>query len=148
MDSKSFGLVIAYLLPGFVLLAGLGHVSEIAWNWLYGEAASQFLSVGGFLYSTVAALTLGLLASTVRWLLIDSLHHATGLRRPSWNFGRLEGNLGSYMTLVENHYRYYQFYANGTIAWSVGYCCWRLSTEESVGFGSDLAAICLTVLLF
>ena len=71
---------------------------------------------GGFLYLTVAAFFAGLVVSTFRWLLIDSIHSHTGLKQPLWNFAKLADRQEAFAMLVDAHYRYYQFYANSMIA--------------------------------
>jgi hypothetical protein len=68
------------------------------------------------MYLTLASLAAGLTVSAVRWALIDHLHHVTGIAPPAWKFAHLEGKLQGYLTLIENHYRYYQFYANMFVA--------------------------------
>ena len=35
---------------------------------------------------------------------------------PVWKFTNLEDKLQGYLALIENHYRYYQFYSNMLIA--------------------------------
>ena len=129
--------MIAYLLPGFVALWGLSFRVEQLRFWL-GQANDASTTIGGFLYTTLAALTFGLIASTLRWLVIDSLHHWTGIRRPKWNFSKLQNRLGAYSLLEEGHYRYYQFYANMLIASSVGYLGWRTSGVADVSGWEDL----------
>jgi len=110
-----FGLVIAYLLPGGIGLWGVGQMSPAFNDWL-GTAALTSVTVGGFLTATLLALAMGLLASTVRWLLIDPLHHKTGVKPPHWDFAHLAEREEAYELLVEIHYRYYQFYANSIVA--------------------------------
>ena len=73
-------------------------------------------TVAGFMYVTLASLAAGVTVSAVRWAIIDHLHHATGIVPPTWKFANLEGKLQGYLTLIENHYRYYQFYANMFVA--------------------------------
>ncbi len=34
--------------------------------------------------------------STVRWLIIDGVHHLTGLREPDWDFARLGANVAAF----------------------------------------------------
>lgn len=111
----NFGLLIAYLLPGFVALWGVAYISPVVQTW-FGTAPEQAPSVGGFLYVTLASIMVGLTASTVRWLIVDTLHHATGVMRPSWDFSRLGENVAAFDALIEMHYRYYQFYANMVVA--------------------------------
>lgn len=115
LSARNFGLVIAYLIPGFVALWGVGAVCEPVRHWLLGgEAAGP--SLGGVAYVVAASLTLGLTASAVRWAFIDQLHHRTGVTPPRLDFAKLADRLEGFYALVENHYRYYQFYANMAVA--------------------------------
>lgn len=117
VTGQNFGLLIAYVLPGFVSLCAVGQFVPIVAGWLQASAApDQPASVGGFLYVTLASVGAGLTVSTVRWALIDTLHHWTGIRRPPWDDSKLQEKLGAFEALVENHYRYYQFYANMLVA--------------------------------
>jgi hypothetical protein len=115
VTAANFGLLIAYVLPGFVLLWGLEPYSETVQTWM-GQSSSANAGVGGFLYITVASVGVGQVVSTIRWLMIDRIHHATGIERPNWNFARLSGTVDAFDRLIEDHYRYYQFHANGLIA--------------------------------
>jgi len=110
ISSGNFGLLMAYLLPGFVTLWGLSVVSDDLRQWLLG-AGTAGPTLGGFMYITVASAAAGLSVGAFRWVLIDSLH-ATGLRRPKWNDTLLADNRAAYRFLIEIHYRYYHFYAN------------------------------------
>ena len=74
------------------------------------------------MYVTLASLAAGVTVSAVRWAIIDHLHHATGIVPPAWKFANLEGKLQGYLTLIENHYRYYQFYSNMFVAAAFAYC--------------------------
>jgi hypothetical protein len=118
VTGQNFGFLIAYVLPGFVTLWGISHFSPTVAGWLLAPpgATSSAASVGGFLYVTLASVGAGLTASTIRWALIDRLHHLTGIRRPSWDDSKLQERLGAFEALVENHYRYYQFYGNMLVA--------------------------------
>ena len=111
LTGKNFGLLIAYVLPGFVALWGVGRFSKTVDSWI--TASQQHApTVGGFLYVTLASLALGLTVSAVRWATIDTLHHKTGIKPPSLEFSTLGDKLDGFHGLVENHYRYYQFYSN------------------------------------
>jgi hypothetical protein len=112
---NNFGLFIAYLLPGFTALMGLPlHAEPMAgWGTLGGESRA---TVAGFLYETVEAMTAGLTVSTVRWLVVDAIHHGTGVHPPAWDFALLKKNVAAYELLIHNHYRYYQFYGNMLVA--------------------------------
>lgn len=107
----NFGLIIAYLLPGFVALWSVSFFSEAVRAWL-GTAPENAPTVGGFLYVTLASLAAGVTVSAICWAAVDTLHHLTGIRPPDWDFRTLHEKFDAFEGLVENHYRYYQFYAN------------------------------------
>src|SRR5262245_28950564 len=110
-----FGLLIVYVIPGFTALQGLPSASApLLAKDLLGSGTDA--SLAGFLYGTVAAITAGLIVSAVRWLVIDTLHHRTGLRRPPLDFATLDRNVAAFEFLVQNHYWFYQFYANMVVA--------------------------------
>ncbi|MFZ1934476.1 MAG: hypothetical protein WCB27_21325 [Thermoguttaceae bacterium] len=123
LSNENFGLVIAYILPGFVALWGVSYFSPTVESWI--TASQQGApSVAGFMYVTLASIGTGLTVSGVRWLVIDTIHHLTGLTRPAWKFVNLDDKLQGFLTLNEGHYRYYQFYANMFIAVGFTYAAW------------------------
>ncbi len=101
LKNDSFGLLIAYVLPGFVALSATAFYSETVRSWL-GASSSFSPSVGGFLYVTLASTALGLLISTIRWAVIDRLHHATGIREPKWDFSTLQRNFAAFI-ITQRH---------------------------------------------
>lgn len=115
---NNFGLVIAYVLPGFTALQGFPLLAPTSTAW--GTSGDPNPPLTAFLSGTVMALAAGLTVSAVRWLVIDKIHHKTGLRRPTRDYALLERNVAAleYLDLV--HYRYYKFYANMVVAlvWS------------------------------
>lgn len=114
-SNTHFGLLIAYVLPGYTALKGLPvPLAAVTWS------AANDSTLSGFLTGTVEAMAVGLTVSTVRWLVIDTLHHHTGLRPPAWDFALLDKSVAAFELLVHIHYRYYKFYANMVIAllWS------------------------------
>lgn len=112
---RNFGLVIAFLLPGFVCLAGASRFSPTIAGWM-SLAPTSDPTVVGFLYVLLASLGAGMVASAARWAIIDTLHHRTGLLPPNLNFSRLQANLDAFQMAVEHNYRHFQFYANMMIA--------------------------------
>jgi len=131
LSNQNFGLVIAYLLPGFVALWGVSYFSPTVASWI---TASQDGSptVAGFMYVTLASLGAGLTVSGVRWAIIDSIHYLSGLRRPAWKFVNLDEKLQGFLMLNESHYRYYQFYGNTFVAAGFAYVAWLISNGKGI----------------
>jgi hypothetical protein len=130
VSDKNFGLVIAYVLPGFVGLWGASWWSDTVAAWLNADRFGA-ASVGAFLYAILGSLGAGLTVSAVRWVVIDTLHHRTGIHPPNWDFSRLQDKLQAFDALVENHYRYYQFYANTFVAVVFACGCWAIADAEN-----------------
>lgn len=120
LSARNFGLVIAYLVPGFVAVIAVSGLVPTIQPWLAMAPDGQ-PTVGGFLFVTLASIAAGMLVSSIRWLLLDSIHHRTGIRHPKWDFSQLQENLAAYNLLVEFHYRYYQFNANTFVAVLLAY---------------------------
>ena len=115
VTNKNFGLVIAYLLPGYILLWGLGDVvSDLDLHnpFQAGTSKPGAVTIGGFLHETLMALAVGMILNTVRWAMVDTILHHTGIRRPAWDDSKLQANLQAFETLVEYHYRFYQFHSS------------------------------------
>ncbi|MBX3412579.1 MAG: hypothetical protein KF708_07820 [Pirellulales bacterium] len=106
---RNFGLVVAYVVPGFVCLAGASRYSEPVATWMSVDPTSS-PTVGGFLYVVVASLAAGLVVNAFRWVMLDSLLHLTGLVPPRLNFAHLQRHLEAFQLAVDHNYRYYQFY--------------------------------------
>jgi hypothetical protein len=149
VTSHNFGLLIAYVLPGVTTLWGASYFSPTVRVWL-GSAPADAPTVGGFLYLTVAAIAAGLIASTVRWAVIDTLHHLTGIPRPKWDFSHFADKTAAFDVLCEIHYRYYQFYGNCLTSLAFAYVARR--TALGLGFLSfgweDLGVLLIECLLF
>ena len=149
LSTNNFGLLIAFLLPGFTALWGASYFSETLRAWL-GTVPPDAPSVGGFLYVTLASVAAGIMASTVRWAVIDKIHHWTGLREPLWDFSRLQENVSAYNVLREMHLRYYYFYGNVLVSLVFVY----IARRSALGFFSaplgwaDLVFVLLAVILF
>ncbi|QDT27863.1 hypothetical protein Enr10x_31980 [Gimesia panareensis] len=110
----SFGMLIAFVLPGFIVLWGVSYFSATVRLWLSGAGTTP--TIGGFMFGTLASVAAGVTVSTARWLVIDTIHHHTGIPRPNWDFSRFQDNVGAYNVLNDIHYKFYQFHANGLIA--------------------------------
>lgn len=130
-------MLIAYVLPGFVMLWGASLISPAVAVWLVGSTAGG-PNVGGFLYVSIGSVAAGMTVSAVRWAAVDWLHAVSGVRRPEWDDSRLNERLPAFEALVENHYRYYQFYANMLVALALVYPVWRLRVHAGAFQITDL----------
>ena len=116
VSGRNFGYLIAFVLPGTLMLLAIAVGSPEAKAWLMAIATPpEGGTVGGFLYLTLAAIGAGLTASTIRWAAMDPVHHATGVKRPVWDDSQLQAKLGAFNAVVENHYRFAQFYGNSLV---------------------------------
>lgn len=116
---RAFGLVIAFLLPGFLVLWGCSLSSTYLQNWILTSGASNAPTVGGFLYVTLASLSVGILLSAFRWATIEqALYSVGGVKRSRASEEKLSnpGTLTAYQDKIDNYYRYYQCYAHSSLA--------------------------------
>jgi hypothetical protein len=151
VSEKNIGLIIAFLLPGFWLLWGLsfsfGQVALLLANSREKDAPS----IGGFLYATLASLSLGLLLSAVRWLLVDHLLQLMGIRDQGLNFENLKDKdrYAAFIGAIENHYRYYQYYANTLVAIVGAFVIYLFVGKDkaTVGVWLIVGVVCVTLLL-
>jgi len=146
LTARNFGLLIAYVLPGFVVLWGLSCVSPTVSTWLSGAGASG-PSFGGFLYVFLTSVGCGMTASVIRWAALDKLHHHTGINPPNLNFATYPKHLEAYERINEHHYQYYQFYGNTFFALLTAYPLWRISGSDG-GLVSDFAFVFVEVMFF
>lgn len=58
----------------------------------------------------------GLTLNALRWMTLDQLHHVTGIPSPTLDFSTLRHHFDAYQGIVDNHFRYYQFYGNMLLA--------------------------------
>jgi hypothetical protein len=113
LSITNFGLFIAYVLPGFTAMHGTPFLPGPGAAW---GTAGPDPTITEFLSGTVEAVAAGLTVSTVRWLVVDTLHHRTGLKPPEWDFAALGSGVTAFEFLIQIHYQYYKFYANMVIA--------------------------------
>lgn len=125
VTNDNFGPLIAYLVPGLVVLLGVSPFSPMVQGW-FAAAPDAQPSIGGFLYLTISSVAVGMTVSAVRWALIDTLHRCTGLSMPPLDFSYLGRNVNAFRLLIEIHYRHYQFYANMFVATGITYGCYRV----------------------
>lgn len=110
VTSTSFGLLIAFLLPGFVGLYALSF-----WCSTLRRVFDTFLTVesnvGLSIMVLLAALALGLQVTVLRWVIFECWICKKDRLVPA-DFGALgdESKLSSFRAAVDEHYRYHQFW--------------------------------------
>jgi hypothetical protein len=124
VTSTSFGLFIAFLLPGLV---GLFAVSF--WFPIMRSLFTTFLTaesnVGLFFLVILASVVIGLEVTVIRWVLFEELLCRPSRLRPE-DFANLdsESKLTAFRACVDEHYRYHQFWGGMTIVIPILYAGW------------------------
>jgi hypothetical protein len=148
VSNNQFGLIVAYLLPGFIGLAGIAPFVPAVTTWLQPGTQAE-AGLGAPLYALLAAMTVGMSVSCLRWLIVDHLHAVLGVVPPEWDDGRLETRLEAFSYLVANHYTFYLFAANTLVAVLWAYAVNRaMHTTALFGVGTDIGVIVLCAVLF
>lgn len=144
-DERNFGILIAYIIPGWIGLLGLAYVYPLFQTWLSGSLETS-PTVGGFLFSALASIALGTGFSTVRWLVLDPLVTLTLKPCPQPDFQQLRHSHEAMRLLIDSHYRYYQFHGNLIVASLIAVSCrWNaIGFSPQEGFG--LAVVILILL--
>lgn len=112
----SFGLIIAYLLPGLVGLYGLSF-----WSQRLSESFATFLTaesnVGLFLILILGSLVIGMVAHGVRWILFEVWFCGPEYKFAASDFADLagEGKLSAFRGAVDEIYRYHQWWGGLTV---------------------------------
>lgn len=148
VTSTTFGLLIAYLLPGLIAFFGIS-----LWSPPVAELFSTFLTsqsnAGLFLLVLLAALVGGLFLGALRWLLLDRLlcrwmfgkdRILLGIRTPqvpppsptSYASLAKDQRLTAYRAFIEEIYRHYQFWGGTAIAMPIVLLGWLVSLGASV----------------
>jgi len=119
VSESNFGLLIAYVLPGYTALKGLPFIGSDFSTWSITSPHGE-MTIAGFLATSIEAIFAGLTVSMIRWFVIDNLHHSSGLTPPNFDFAILEKRSQAFELLIRYHYTYYKFYANMVVAlfWS------------------------------
>lgn len=145
---RQFGLIVAYLVPGFIGLAGVAPLVPAVASWLQPVDQGN-IGFGPPVYALLGAIAVGLILSCFRWIFIDQVHHWTGVKRPDWDNSRLTEALGSFDYLVQSHYRYYEFAGNTLVAVLWAYGLNRvMKMSPLLGLGTDLGILAISLVLF
>src|SRR4051812_11307480 len=141
-SNQQFGLIVAYLLPGFICLGGVALLVPTVGDWLRPVAGQAVLGLGPPVYAVLAATAVGMVVSCIRWFLIDHALAWTGVVPPAWDAARMAQRLDVFNHLVDYHYRYYQFYSNTLLAivWTYAVNRW-LGSFGALGPATDAIVV-------
>jgi hypothetical protein len=135
-SNLDFGVMIAFVAPGFVTFQAISYHVSIAQAWM-DAASNSDQSVGVFLFVLLSSLALGVVVSGLRALVIDKLLRARllgSLAVPTLNLDWAKvdvAKLPILLTIRDGHYRHYQFYSNTSIALVL----WAAARSFAVGPG-------------
>ena len=146
VNSNNFGLLIAYLIPGFITLIGVARISPTVDAWLRA-GADEVPTVSGFLFGTLAAIAAGLVINAIRWHTVDPLHYASGVPRKRWDYPRLADQVAAFQYLVANQFRYYECYANTMVAIAFSSAVW-FATADSIDATAVAAFLAIQFVLW
>ena len=146
--NRQFGLAIAYLLPRFIALLGLAPFAPVGrWlaasrtngeSWRAPDLRRSYRDCDGNDRELLPMVPGG----------SDPLAHRRG-GIPLSNARALEERPAAFNSLVESHYRYFQFYANTLVAVIWTYAIYRaLGTSPHLSFGTDFGMLILCAVLF
>lgn len=121
-DERSFGILIAFIIPGWIGLLGLSYIYPLFDVWLAGSVKDS-PTVGGFLFALLASAALGTGFSTIRWLIVDPLVGLTTKKTARPTFENLKNAHEVLRLLIESHYRFYQFHGNVMVAAIIAMLC-------------------------
>jgi hypothetical protein len=145
VTSTTFGLIIAYLLPGLTAFYGLSFFSARVTNWfdlIFGGSASG----GLILFVIFGAIAIGLQLSVVRWLIFEEFL----CRDCRFDAAALAGiadagRFAAYRLLIDEQYRYHQFWGAMSFAQLMLFGGWIGTQEGSVclaWLSTILATLC------
>jgi small basic protein len=119
VTSTSFGLLIAFVLPGVAGLYTSSFWSTTVHQW-FATFLTAESNVGLFFLLALAALIIGLQLTLVRWLLFERWFSPEVSLAPS-EFAALKDDkiLAAFRAAVDEHYRYHQFWGGMAVVFPV-----------------------------
>ena len=131
--NKAYELIIAFLLPGFIALAGVAAVNAEVKAWFGTATAAP--TIAGFLFMLAAAFTLGILTSAVRWFVFEKarIWKLCGpMVKPAAQLDMSQRSEceATYQDLRHQHYYYYLAHANMAVAAPAAVVTWMVGTRQ------------------
>jgi hypothetical protein len=146
VTSTSFGLLIAFLLPGLAALYAFslwpGPIQSLFQVFLTAES-----NVGLFLLVILAAIALGIQVTAIRWVLFELLFcRRHRLSKEAFSNLGDPGKLAAFRAATDEHYRYHQFWGGLTIVLPILYLGLRSPSSNSAWAKSCWTAVVFMVL--
>lgn len=155
MTTRSFGLMIAYLLPGFSFFCSASFWSSEVRS-LLRDFMSSNSDVGSFLFVVLLSLLFGLVLNAVRWFFYER-HLPSKSQMHSDYFARVSESdrLLAIHTILDENFRYHQFYGSLSLVGCIfiagvafkGYTHFLKELYVSVRIGIFILALVLLGLL-
>lgn len=148
VTSTSFGLLMAYLLPGLVGLYSIGFWSDSVRDMFRTFLAAQW-QVGLFLLLLAAALITGLLVGALRWVLVDTIAKDKQLAPESFKKLANDTRFSAFCYVVDENFRYHQFWGGMVLVMPLFFCgllrqswgvlsCWTASLLLSAFLSAEV----------
>lgn len=130
VTSTTFGLIIAYLLPGLTAFYAMSFWSLRVKNW-FDRILSGDASFGLSLFIILGAIVIGLQLSVARWLVFECAI-CRDCRFDAKTLARVSdaGKFPVYRMLVDEQLRYHQFWGAMSFAQPVLFWGWLATQKE------------------
>jgi len=150
---RAFATTIAFVLPGLAVLVGAATVTPVIATWFGAASASP--TVVGFLFVLLAALSLGMIVTCVRWWIFEQASlgpyrlvakETTAIDEPKRN-----DRTPAYDDIRFSHYFHYLAYANMSVAIPLAVLIWFVGSDPSPSWARTavvgLIAVLVTLVL-
>lgn len=146
LTSTTFGLVIAYVIPGvFGLYALSPYMDEI--KKMFDKFIEAKSDIGLFFLFIFLSTAVGLVVTIIKWVLYERL--ITNKKIPNNFFatiGTSENKLTAFRATVDEHYRYHQFWGNLSIILPI--LAYNYLTLNSEGITTINLLVVIFILIF
>jgi hypothetical protein len=147
IENLDFGLLIAYVIPGFVGLYAMSFYSKPMRSLL---GSDRFVPQGGAVVPLVLlAIAAGISINAIAWATLRLVIQATGVARPNLNYALLTQEKSiAFQEIIQSNFHYYQYYVNTLTAFIllfVSYAMRNVRHSKALGF---VGAVGLIVILF
>lgn len=149
VTTTSFGLVIAYLLPGLLGLYSLGFWSTTV-EQVFDKLMKAQSNVWVFLLVILTSLMIGLWTSVVRYLLFERwgiFKRYIPDRLDSEDFARHwdEPKFFAFRAMHDEHFRHHQFWGGMAVVLPLYYLGWLKTSWSTMGFSGFIFSALLLI---